>query len=73
MARVYCPDCHRSFVDDNALYQHRKFRHGAPFYRKRRAPVRDDYDESIADIAIGAELKALTGEPLDEFEASLVP
>jgi hypothetical protein len=47
--------------------------------RDRRASARGharrkaEGEESLADVAVGAELKLAMGEPLDVLEASLLP
>jgi hypothetical protein len=65
---IPCPLCPRKFADENALAQHSKFKHRV----KPDRPRRDD-DESLADIAVEAEIKRSMGDGLDPLEESLLP
>lgn len=72
---VPCPDCARKFVDENALWQHRLWKHrrgGAdnPNPRPKFSTDPNDAwdDDSEADIAITAQRKQAAGEPLEPWE-----
>lgn len=83
--RVACPACGRGFVNSNAVFQHlktmagrdpehmRRYQRGLTDFRKERRARRVEEPESMADIALEAEIKRLTGEPLDPLERSLLP
>jgi hypothetical protein len=64
---IPCPDCNRRFSDRNGLVQHARWRHGI------KPPKRATEEESMADIAVAAHLKSLSGERLTELEESLLP
>lgn len=60
-ARVGCPHCPKTFVDQNAVYMHAKAKHGRKLARALR-PVRDD-EPSMADLVIEGIQNRLMGEP----------
>lgn len=62
-----CENCDRRFVDANALWQHRKFRHKARSADNPHPRVDDD-EISYAEIAIEAQRKQAAGEPLEDWE-----
>lgn len=64
---IHCEICQRRFVDTNALWQHRKFRHKAKPLDNPH-PARDDDDISYGDIPIEAQRKQRAGEPLEDWE-----
>lgn len=66
-ARPYCDDCKRTFVDQNALWQHRKFHHRMGKADNPHPRPRDD-DDSYAAIAMEAQRKQIAGEPLEDWE-----
>lgn len=68
---VPCPHCDRFFVDQSAVTQHAKWKHGVRLHPRRRP--RAEEDQSMADIAVEAHIKRLTGEDLDPLEESLLP
>lgn len=63
---IRCDDCHRRFVDPNALWQHRKFKHKGQAANPH--PRVDDDDISYADLAIEAQRKEAAGERLEAWE-----
>ena len=67
---IPCPDCARKFVDENALWQHRRYRHrlGTVVNPHPRVAGDDDDDDSYALIAIEAQRKQAAGEPLEPWE-----
>lgn len=82
---IRCPVCGRAFADSSAMWQHTKTKagrdrehalahahnphRGAP--KQRLLPSAQE--QSMADIAVDAEIKRLSGEPLDPLERSLLP
>lgn len=66
-ARPYCDTCKRPFVDDNALWQHNKFKHSMKKADNPHPRPRDD-DDGYAAIAIDAQRKQMAGEPLEPWE-----
>lgn len=69
-----CPKCGKCFTSQHGTRDHIRDAHGGGIdpRKRKRAPVRDDSDMSLADIAVEAELKRLMGEPLDALEESLL-
>lgn len=65
-----CSRCGRTFKTRRATEDHIRMKHHGN--GKRIDARRPDREESLADISIDAEIKRLSGEPLDPLEESLL-
>lgn len=65
-----CSRCGKTFSSRKGCDQHIKMLHKGK--GKRVTAVREEQEESLADIAINAEIKRACGEELDALEESLL-
>jgi len=65
-----CSRCGKSFSSRKGAGDHIRTLHKGK--GQRVSVIREDDEESLADIAIEAEIKRACGEPLDPLEESLV-
>lgn len=72
-----CPNCGRSFADDNAAYQHSKAKHSGKAARAFRQEVRresrTEREPSAADELVDALLAAACGEDVPEHIELMFP
>ena len=66
-----CSRCGKSFSSRKGCDQHIQMLHKGK--GNRVSVIRDDEEESLADIAVEAEIKRACSEPLDALEESLLP
>ena len=65
---IPCPDCTKTFADDNALFQHWRWSHRKT---QRRDTTADDV--SLAEAASEAIREQIAGEPVEEWERPYLP
>jgi hypothetical protein len=66
-----CSRCGKSFSSRKGADDHIRMLHKGKGHRV--SVIRDDDEESLADIAVEAEIKRACGETLDPLEESLLP